>query len=151
MAIKASSGRAMHRSSGVRQLFAVLGPVAGETEVEVVFTEILAHQQHSDTSFFFHLLSFQQDQEVIGFYPIYRNVITLLYYAKRLTSYAPGRKREKQNLEQRTYEEALIVFGDLLDNIYPLLYNTSKKEIENDREELGVLYSFLFCGRCPSH
>ena len=37
-----------------------------------------------------------------------------------------------------------MVLGDLLDNICPLLYNNSKKEIENDREELEILNSILF-------
>jgi len=44
-----------------------------------------------------------------------------------------------------------MVFGDLLDNICPFLYNNSKKEIEDDREELEILNSILFCGRCSSH
>ena len=62
----------------------------------------------------------------------------------------PGRRREKQNLEQRTYEEALIVFGDLLDN-NPFLYNNSKKEIEDDREELEILNSILLREWCSCY
>jgi len=53
-----------------------------------------------------------------------------------------GRRREKQNLEQRTYEEALIVFGDLLDNIRSFTTPVRKrlKMIEKNWEYFTAFY-----------
>ena len=66
----------------------------------------------------------------------------MLYCAKRLTVYAPERKREKQNLEQRSHEEAFDVFGDLMENFYSFSTPVRKrlKMIEKNWKEPATFY-----------
>ena len=60
-----------------------------------------------------------------------------------------GRRREKQNLEQRTYEEALMVFGDLLDNIRSFT-TTVRKRLKMIEKNWKYLTAFYFVEGAPA-